>query len=352
MRTILLFSLITLPFLCSGCEKPRSADAEPAKSDTVKSDEILLKIEPLKIDEAAAYPKQELGTRPPVLTGYNPLTKEQINEGWIALFDGVSTYGWKIAEGSGTLNVGNTQGNPIVLYIEEKPDQECFVDNFIEDVQVIFPVENKIPKFKISGINVSASGSSATVDGLSSANLRFGGKPLTESDWKPASGDAKSEWKDGVLEIIGGSGSVESVNEYGNFVLQLEYKTDPKVNSGVFFRCVPGSKMDGYECQIFNDPPADDFKKFLGTETGGIFRRAVGRNIDPKDGEWNKLLIYANGNKIATWVNGIQAVQWTDERAEHENPRNGSRTKPGTIQLQGHDPSTKIWFRNFKMCEL
>jgi hypothetical protein len=107
--------------------------------------------------------------------------------------------------------------------------------------------------------------------------------------------------------------------------------------------------MNGYECQIFNSPPEEDYTKFIGTDTGGIFRRQVGRNVAPKDGEWNYLTIAARGANIATWVNGIQVTDWEDTRAEHANPRNGLRLQPGTIQLQGHDPSTKILFRNFRV---
>lgn len=183
-------------------------------------------------------------------------------------------------------------------------------------------------------------------------------QPQTEADWRPVSGASKAVWTDGELELSGGSGWLESVREYGDFVLQLEYLTEKPeegkagVNSGVFFRCIPGEKMNGYECQIFNNPPASDYDKYIGTDTGGIFRRCVGRNLGPKDGEWNYLTVAARGPMIATWVNGIQAVDWTDTRAEHDNPRNGLRLKPGTIQLQGHDPETKIRFRNFRIAEL
>jgi hypothetical protein len=177
-------------------------------------------------------------------------------------------------------------------------------------------------------------------------------QPLTESDWKPAAGKCEATWTDGVLELTGGSGMVESVKEYGDFILQLEYFTEKKINSGVFFRCIPGENMNGYECQIFNAPPEEDYKKFIGTDTGGIFRRQVGRNVGPKDGEWNYLTIAARGAKIATWVNGIQVTDWEDTRKEHANPRNGLRLEPGTIQLQGHDPTTKILFRNIRIVEI
>ena len=106
------------------------------------------------------------------------------------------------------------------------------------------------------------------------------------------------------------------------------------------------------DTKTLNAPPEEDYKKFIGTDTGGIFRRQVGRNVGPKDGEWNYLTIAARGPQIATWVNGIQVTDWTDTREEHDNPRNGLRLQPGTIQLQGHDADTKILFRNFRVVEI
>ncbi len=51
--------------------------------------------------------------------------------------------------------------------------------------------------------------------------------------------------------MLGGSGQLESDGEYGDFVLQFECKVNGDgLNSGVFFRCIPGEKMNGYECQI------------------------------------------------------------------------------------------------------
>ena len=110
--------------------------------------------------------------------------------------------------------------------------------------------------------------------------------------------------------------------------------------------------MNGYECQILNNPGAKDYESFIGTDTGGIFRRQVGRNVGPKDGEWNYLTIAAKGARMATWVNGIQVTDFEDERAPHNNPRNGKRTEAGTIQFQGHDEGTEILFRNIRIREL
>jgi hypothetical protein len=44
-------------------------------------------------------------------------------------------------------------------------------------------------------------------------------------------------------------------------------------------------------------------------------------------------------------------ADWTDTRAPHANPRKGLRQEPGTIMLQGHDPTTDLSFRNLRIAE-
>jgi hypothetical protein len=45
-------------------------------------------------------------------------------------------------------------------------------------------------------------------------------------------------------------------------------------------------------------------------------------------------------------------TDWTDEREAHKNPRNGLRLEKGTLQIQGHDPTTDLSFRNLRAREL
>ena len=70
------------------------------------------------------------------------------------------------------------------------------------------------------------------------------------------------------------------------------------------------------------------------------------------DNEWFTLTVLADGPHIATWVNGYQTVDWTDDRKADKNPRNGSKTGAGHISLQGHDPTTDLSFRNIRIQEL
>ncbi len=155
------------------------------------------------------------------------------------------------------------------------------------------------------------------------------------------------------LIVTNGRGILETEASYGDFLLQLDaYVDGDGLNSGVFFRSIPREYANGYESQIHNGYKDNDPTKPTDFGTGAIYRRTPARQVVSKDREWFTKTIVATGPHIAVWVNGYQVTDWTDDRPEHENPRNGRRTKPGTISLQGHDPTTNLRFRNLRIVEL
>ncbi|MGI9455563.1 MAG: 3-keto-disaccharide hydrolase [Aeoliella sp.] len=181
----------------------------------------------------------------------------------------------------------------------------------------------------------------------------FNGKDLT--GWKTdRAGPAKFEVTDeGELHVTGGSGQVESEVVFGNFVMQFDCQVNGDgLNSGVFFRSIPGDRMNGYECQIHNGFKEGDRTKPSDFGTGGIYRRTPARLVNARDHEWFHTTIHANGPHFAIWVNGIQVTDWTDTRDPHDNPRSGLRLKPGTFCIQAHDPTTDLLFRNIRVVEL
>ncbi|MDR2757544.1 MAG: DUF1080 domain-containing protein [Planctomycetaceae bacterium] len=296
------------------------------------------------------------GVKPPVLVGFAPLTETELQEGWIRLFDGVSLYGWRSMEGKYTVQRGILMSDPnqngVIRFTSRFGNSILTGERRPADSQgnwSPFTLSMKTSQSERAGIP------DITLDSGQFRNIKiqfqemqsiFDGKTL--NGWT-VNAQANAKVENGAIRLTGGSGSLESKGQYNDFILQLEYKTDKPVNSGVFFRCIPGELMNGYECQIFNNPPAADYKKFIGTDTGGIFRRQVGRNIAPKDGRWNYLTIFARGAQISAWVNGIQTADWIDERDPDPNPRKGRRTEAGTIQFQGHDSETDIMFRNIRI---
>ena len=70
------------------------------------------------------------------------------------------------------------------------------------------------------------------------------------------------------------------------------------------------------------------------------------------DRMWLTKTIICEGPHMAVWVNGTQVTDWTDRRKPDPNPRQGLRLTPGTIILQGHDPTTNLRFRNMRVSEM
>lgn len=181
----------------------------------------------------------------------------------------------------------------------------------------------------------------------------FNGKDLTGWKQYPEMVTKFDVTEEGAIHAQDGPGQLETEGLYANFVLQMNAKTNAEnLNSGLFFRSIPGDKMMGYESQIHNGIEGDDPTKPVDSGTGAIFRRTVARKVVSKDNQWLTKTLIAEGAHISVWVNGFQVTDWTDQRKPDANPRKGLRLEAGSIILQGHDPTTDVLFRNFQIQEL
>lgn len=162
----------------------------------------------------------------------------------------------------------------------------------------------------------------------------------------------KTQWdSNGSVILSGGRGHLETKATFGDGVLQFSALTlKPKVNSGLFFRCIPGEDMNGYECQLHHGYQ-DSRTKPVDSGTGAIFRRQAARAVLSDEDQKAYVTIVAEGPRIATWVQGIQTVDWVDTRKPDLNPRKGLRTEAGSIMLQGHDPECQVRFDQLRMAD-
>ncbi len=196
--------------------------------------------------------------------------------------------------------------------------------------------------------------------------IAFRGIRLQPLGLRPLISDNKlSQWKQyeelegrftlgahGTLQVRGGPGQLETREQFADFILQLECRTNaPGLNSGVFFRCIPGDRLMGYESQIHNGFRGDRAHP-VEAGTGAIFRRCPARWVVGDDLTWVQKTITVNGPQMAVWVNGYPVSDWTDARPAHENPRQGKRLAAGSIMIQAHDPTTSVDFRNLRIAEL
>ena len=175
------------------------------------------------------------------------------------------------------------------------------------------------------------------------------------SGWKtfPEMKSVFSVTSNGELNVKDGRGQLESTVQFADFVYQMEVFSNGKhLNSGVFFRCIPGENTNGYECQIQNGYKDGDRSQPIDCGTGGIYRRQNARRVMADDFTWFPMTLVVSGPHIAAWVNGTQVSDWTDTRPANANPRQGLRVEAGTLQLQGHDPTTDLSFRKLQATEL
>ncbi|MEN6536974.1 MAG: DUF1080 domain-containing protein [Bryobacteraceae bacterium] len=189
----------------------------------------------------------------------------------------------------------------------------------------------------------------------------FNGKDL--SGWrevvptKPAKEPAVWTVKDGAIHVEHGGGQLETEGTYGDFLLQMDIRTNPKdanhhPNSGVFFRGDANGYWTGYESQIRNEYKDGDRTQPVDFGTGAIYNRIAARRVVADDGKYFTKTILANGLHLSVWVNGFQVTDWDDPRPVGENARKTARLTPGTISLQAHDPTTNLDFRNIRIAKL
>lgn len=141
-----------------------------------------------------------------------------------------------------------------------------------------------------------------------------------------------------------GYGYLGTEKEYKNFILELDFKQEANGNSGVFIRSgVVGTTVSGWQVEVA--PP--------GHFTGGIYE-SYGRKwlIKPKAkkdkalkfGDWNHMKIMVNGDKVTSWLNGIQMISLKDKIIGEGE---------GAILLQIHDGGgIKVKWKNIELTPL
>ena len=162
----------------------------------------------------------------------------------------------------------------------------------------------------------------------------FDGKTL--SGWEQKGGQAVYAVEDG--QIVGKT-ALNTPNSfmcskqfYSDFILELEFKVDPKLNSGVQIRSnsfpeYKDGRVHGYQVEI--DPSDRAYSAGIYDEARRGWLYALADNPKAqkafKSGQWNIFRIEAIGDTIKTWINNVPAAHVYD-----------TRTRTGFIALQVH----------------
>lgn len=119
---------------------------------------------------------------------------------------------------------------------------------------------------------------------------------------------------------------------YSDFILELEYKVDPLLNSGIQIRSnsIPeyyNGRVHGYQIEI--DPSDRAWSAGIYDESRRGWLNSLANNPNAqkafKQNEWNKYRIEAIGDTIRTWINDVEAAYLIDDV-----------TSTGFIGLQVH----------------
>ena len=289
----------------------------------------------------------------------NQLSKTAITEGWISLFDGATPFGWTIAGdvtvADGVLSISGDKPSKLTWNHSTIPGEISHVEKIDGEWK---PTRRVIDKAGQPLEFASTPGKTRQLRDIhfkpAAGKSLFNGKDL--AGWKENMAKKASVFsvtKEGWLNVKNGPGDLQTESQHADFLLQLECISNGKhLNSGIFFRCLPGLYQQGYEAQIRNEWMGEDRTKPVDFGTGAIYRRAPARKVVSTDGEWFTMTVLAKGKRLSTWVNGYPVVDWLDERKEADNGRNGAKSSKGAISIQGHDPTTDLSFRNLRILSL
>ena len=153
-------------------------------------------------------------------------------------------------------------------------------------------------------------------------------------DWKTY-GDADWGFSDNTLigKASGESGFVMTEQSYKDFILELEFKPDSTINSGVFVRCAKKELIatDCHELNIWDLHPNQEYR------TGAIVTKATPLERIETLNKWNTYKIQVENNRIQVWVNDTLTADSNLEYPEE-----------GFIGLQAQGTG-EIHFRNVRI---
>jgi hypothetical protein len=136
-----------------------------------------------------------------------------------------------------------------------------------------------------------------------------------------------------------------TTRKYKDFVIDLEFKFQPKGNSGVFLRVDdPKSPVDtGFEVQILDTHGKEEFGHH---DCGGVIRTVGPTKMMVKPaGEWNSYHITLVDSQLTVVLNGEQIVDIDISKTDLKD-----RPMEGYIGFQ--DEGKPIWYRNVRIKEL
>ncbi len=190
----------------------------------------------------------------------------------------------------------------------------------------------------------------------------FNGKDL--SGWETRDSEGRKApagtWtvEDGTLTRKGHA-YLWSEEEFGDFILDLEFKVSPGTNSGIILRHKPDPTAKCYwwngllEVQILDCHGKEVPDKH---DCCALYDMIAPRkNTMRKAGDWNRVTIAAKGSRIGVVLNGEEVIDvdlddWTEAGKNPDGTPNKYHKPMSDLRRKGHilfqDHPGSIWFRN------
>ena len=174
----------------------------------------------------------------------------------------------------------------------------------------------------------------------------FDGKSL--NGWKVGDNASTFSVKEGAIVANGPvahlfyDGNVKN-HDFRNFEFRADVMTTPGSNSGLYFHTVYQDSSwpkKGYEVQVNNSHT--DWRR-----TGSLYAIQDVKEVYVKDNEWYTESIVVKGKHITVKINDKVVVEY-DEPAnvQREADMKQRVLSSGTFAIQGHDPDSKVYFKN------
>lgn len=174
----------------------------------------------------------------------------------------------------------------------------------------------------------------------------FDGK--TFNGWKVGANASTFSIKDGAIVANGEVahlfyvGDVQQHN-FKNFEFKADVMTTPGSNSGLYFHTEYQESSwpaKGYEVQVNNSQ--SDWRR-----TGSLYAIEDVKEVYVKDNVWYTEHIIVNGKRVIIKINDKVVVDYTEpDDVKRPEGMEGRKISSGTFAIQGHDPKSKVYFKN------
>ena len=132
-------------------------------------------------------------------------------------------------------------------------------------------------------------------------------------------------------------------HNFKDFELKVQIMTFPQANSGLYIHTEFLEKAwpaKGYEIQVNNSQ--SDWRR-----TASLYNIVDVAEVNTPDNEWFELHVTVKGKRIITQINGVTIVDYTEPTTPLRKEGKLQRIlSSGTIAIQGHDPNSKVNYKN------